>query len=273
VTMAQRAVFGPPAAVDTAAYARLAQGIRSLLGIDLDQYRPAQMWRRVSGFADGRGYPDVDSLVAACRGEPALLADLRDMLTINVSEFFRDPDAWDRLAARVGEALAGGGGFRAWSAGCSTGFEAYSLAILAAEHGAGPSASVLATDLDRTALDIARVGWYGPSQVAGLSAERRRRFLVADGKGWQFRPEIKAGITFRRHDLLAEAVRVRSFDLVVCRNVVIYFTEDAKTAVHRRLAEALRPGGVLFVGATEAILQPGRFGLVADGPGFYLRAD
>jgi chemotaxis protein methyltransferase CheR len=273
VTVVQGSSFGPPTVVDAVGYARLAGGLRVLLGIDLDQYRPAQMWRRVNSFADSHRFRDVDALLAACRTEPALLADLRDMLTINVSEFFRDPEAWRQLEGRVGKALAQGASFRAWSAGCSTGFEPYSLAILAAERAPDSSVSVLATDLDRTALEVARAGRYGPSQVTGLSAERRGLFLVPDGDGWLFRPEIRAGIRFRRHDLLTEPAGVRSFDLVICRNVVIYFTEEAKAAVHRRLAEALRPGGLLFVGAAEAILQPGRFGLVADGPGFYVRAD
>ena len=195
------------------------------------------------------------------------------MLTINVSEFFRDPAAWQGLGQRIGDQLGGERGFRAWSAGCSVGFEPYSLAMLATELAPGAPIRIIASDIDRTALDVGRAGRYDLTRATGLSPARRDRFLVADGREWVFRPEVRSMIGFRQHDLLDAPTAVRAFDLVVCRNVVIYFTEAAKTAVHERLVDALRPGGLLFVGATEAILRPRRFGLIADGPGFYVRVD
>ena len=262
-----------PAQVDLAGYSRLARGLRDLLGIDLDQYRPAQMWRRVNAFAASRGLADADALLVACRRRPELLAELQGMLTINVSEFFRDPEAWQRLEGRVHDRLVSGRGFRAWSAGCSLGFEPYSLAMLANELAPGQPIRIVASDIDRLALEVGRAGRYSISVVAGLSPGRRDRFLMADGREWVFRPEVRAMISFRQHDLLDEPIGVRAFDLVLCRNVVIYFTEAAKTAVHQRLAKALRPGGSLFVGSSEAILQPGRYGLVSDGPGLYVRVD
>jgi chemotaxis protein methyltransferase CheR len=273
VTTPRAAPFGPPIAADDAGYARLARGLRGLLGIDLDQYRPAQMWRRVNAFATSRGLADADALIAACHRRPDLLAELRDMLTINVSEFFRDPEAWQRLGQHIGDRLAGGRGFRAWSAGCSIGLEPYSLAMLATEVAPGAPIRIVATDIDRTALDVGRIGRYDLARVPGLSVERRDRFLVADGSAWVFRPEVRSAIGFREHDVLDEPAGVRAFDLVLCRNVAIYFTTGAKRDVPRRLVEALRPGGLLFLGATEVILQPRRFGLVADGSGFYVRAD
>ena len=273
MTATSRAVAEPRSSVDLAGYARLAFGLRRLLGIDLDQYRPAQMWRRVNGFAISHGLANSDALLVACRQRPELLAGLRDMLTINVSEFFRDPDAWQRLAKRIGGELSADRGFRAWSAGCSLGFEPYSLAMLATELGPDTPIRIVATDIDQSALDVARAGHYDLARQGGLSPSRRDRFLAADGPGWTFRPEVRSMIRFGRHDLLEAPVSVRTFDLVICRNVVIYFTEEAKATVHRRLADALRPGGVLFVGATEAILRPSRFGLSADGPGLYVRTD
>ena len=231
------------------------------------------MWRRVNAFATSRGLPDADALLVACRLDRELLADLRDMLTINVSEFFRDPAAWERLAQRIGDKMGDSRGFRVWSAGCSVGFEPYSLAMLATERAPGAFVRIVATDIDRTALDVGRVGRYDLSRVAGLSTARRDRFLVEDGPAWTFRPEVRAMIAFRQHDLFDKAPAIRSFDLVVCRNVAIYFTDQSKRAVRQHLVEALRPGGLLFVGATEAILQPSQLGLVADGDGMYVRVD
>jgi chemotaxis protein methyltransferase CheR len=273
VTTVPRRTFESPPAVDTAGYARLASGLRELLGIDLDQYRPAQMWRRVNGFAVSHGVTDADGLLAACRARPDLLAELRDMLTINVSEFFRDPEAWQRLGRRIGDRLSAPRGFRAWSAGCSVGFEPYSLAMLATELAPGATVRIVASDVDQAALDVGRLGRYDLSRVVGLSTERRDRFLVPDGPDWLFRPELRAMIRFRQQDLLDEPSGAGGYDLILCRNVVIYFTDAAKTEVHGRLSAALRPGGLLFVGSTEAILQPRRYGLVLDGPGLYARLD
>jgi len=268
------ATLRPPAQVDPDGYARLARGLRTLLGIDLDQYRPAQMWRRVNGFATSHGVADADALLIACRHRPELLAELRNMLTINVSMFFRDPESWNRLGDRLaGDRLPEDRAFRIWSAGCSVGLEPYSLAMLASEVAPRKRVWILATDVDGRALDVGRAGRYDLARVVGVSPARRHRFLVEDGPDWVFRQELRAMIRFREEDLLRAPTVARVFDLVACRNVVIYFTQAAKAAVHQRLADALRPGGLLFVGATEAILQPQRFGLHSDGPGFYVRAD
>jgi chemotaxis protein methyltransferase CheR len=273
VTSQTARAIEPRDLVDPDGYARLARGLRVLLGFDLDQYRPAQMWRRVTTFATTRGLADADALLVACRLDATLLADLRDMLTINVSEFFRDPEAWDRLGQRLGDRMSGNKVFRAWSAGCSFGFEPYSLAILATEYAPGTLTRIVATDIDRKALDVGRAGRYDLTRDHGLSTARRDRFLVEDGPSWIFRPELRAMITFRQQDLFDRAQAVRLFDLVLCRNVAIYFTDHSKSAVHRRLAESLKPGGLLFVGATEVILHPRRFGLITDGHGMYVRAD
>ena len=144
--------------------------------------------------------------------------------------------------------------------------------MLAQELAPDTPVRIVASDIDATALAVARAGRYSAGAVSGLSPAQRQRFLVADGSGWTFLPEVRAVIGFRRHDLLDEPAGVQAFDLVLCRNVVIYFTEPAKAAVHERLAKALRPGGRLFVGATETVMRPQRFGLLADGPGLYIRA-
>jgi chemotaxis protein methyltransferase CheR len=265
-------LMAPPPPVDEAGYGRLAAELRRLLGIDLEQYRSAQVWRRISGFARTHGLADPDALLLACRGDSQLLADLRDMITINVSEFFRDAPAWRGLAERLRTRLEPGCDSRAWSAGCSIGMEPYSLAMLAREIAPTARLRIVATDFDGAALDVARVGHYRASQAAGLSPDRLARFLTQAGAGWTVKPDLRGTISFRKHDLLTEPVG-RHFELIACRNVVIYFTEAAKAVVHERLAGALKPGGLLFVGSTEAILKPERVGLRSDGPGFYFRSD
>ena len=261
----------PP--VDEAGYARLAADVRALLGMDLTQYKAAQVWRRVNSFATGRGFAGADDLLAAARADAGLRDAFRDMLTINVSEFFRNPEVWDALAANYLPAiLRPGQPARIWSAGCSIGFEPYTIGMLAREGFAQAGYRMLATDLDVVALAQAQAGRYREDQMAGLSEARRTRFFrqAPDGR-FEVGPELKAPVAFRRHDLLADRYET-GFDLVVCRNVVIYFTEDAKREIFARFAASLRPGGTLLIGATESINQARSSGLIAHGAGFYEKA-
>jgi chemotaxis protein methyltransferase CheR len=265
--------FAAPTAVDESGYARLAVDVKALLGMDLTQYKPAQVWRRVNSFASAHGYKGSDDLLAAARTDRALRDDFRDMLTINVSEFFRNPEVWDRLAAQyLGSIMKAGRQARIWSAGCSIGYEPYTLGMLAREGFPQAGYRTVATDLDTVALAAAQAGRYREEQMLGISAVRRARFFsqVADGR-WEVQPDLKSPITFRRHDLLADSYET-GLDLIVCRNVVIYFTEDAKRDIFARFAASLRPGGILLIGSTESINQPRSAGLNALGAGFYAKA-
>lgn len=265
-------VTAPAAAVDQQGYERLTREVRALLGFDLAQYKAPQVWRRVNGFAAARGIPDVATLLARCRADPELRLAFRDMITINVSEFFRNPEAFEALrTAHLPGLISGRPLLRVWSAGCSLGYEPYSLAVLLREAAPMLSIRILATDLDETILAQARASRYTEAQMAGVSAGRRARFFrrTADQQ-WEARPELRALVTFRRHDLLRDRYE-SGFDLIACRNVVIYFTEEAKAHIHRRFAESLRPGGLLFVGATETVSSPRAIGLEQAQPGFYRR--
>ncbi len=257
--------------LDPLAYARLSAEVRTLIGLDLAQYKPEQVWRRVHAFARSNGLADWAALTRRAREEPALRDRFRDMLTINVSEFFRNPEAWAYLHDRVLPALLRGRQqLRVWSAGCSIGCEPYSLAMLMRESYPAVRLDLLATDIDTTALERARAGRYTEPQMAGISAGRRTRFFARSDREWEVRPELRAPIRFARHDLLRDAAG-SGHDLTICRNTVIYFTEAAKAELFGRLARSLRPGGVLFIGATETINDPTRLGLHSLGPSFYER--
>ncbi len=263
--------FAPIPELDTVAYERLAREVRSLLGIDLGQYKPAQVWRRVNGFATARGLADSDVLVARARQDVVLRQAFLDMLTINVSEFFRNPEAWDTLVDRhLKPMLRSQLSVRIWSAGCSLGYEPFSLAMLVREIAPATSVRILATDLDDTILSRARLATYTEAQMAGVSDARRTHFFRPNEGKWEVKPELKALVTFGRHDLLKD-VYEKPFDLICCRNVVIYFTEQAKIDLYRRFCDALRPGGVLFLGATESIPNARAVGLEPAGLTFYRR--
>ena len=151
--------FAPPPELDQVAYDRLARDVLNLLGVDLNQYKPAQVWRRVNGFATAKGIESPDALIARARLDPVLKQAFLDMLTINVSEFFRNAEAWDAFVERfLSPWLKSQLSLRIWSAGCSLGYEPVSLAILVREIAPTKPVYILATDLDETILARARAG-------------------------------------------------------------------------------------------------------------------
>jgi chemotaxis protein methyltransferase CheR len=150
------------------------------------------------------------------------------------------------------------------------GYEPFTLAMLAREIAPHTPVKIMATDLDETILSRARAGTYTEAQMAGVSPSRRTRFFRNVGANWEAKPELQALITWKRHDLLRDPYE-RPYDLICCRNVVIYFTEPAKADLYKRFCDALRPGGVLFLGATESIPNVRNVGLLPAGLTFYKR--
>jgi len=257
--------------LDVVGYERMSRDVLNLLGIDLSQYKPAQVWRRVNGFAAARGFSGPDALVAKARTDATLKQALLDMLTINVSEFFRNQEAWVALVEQfLKPMLTKQLSVRIWSAGCSLGYEPFTLAMLAREIAPATTVRILATDLDDTILSRARKANYTEQQMAGVSDARRARFFRRAEANWEVKPELQALVSWRKHDLLKDPYE-KPFDLICCRNVVIYFTETAKTELYKRFCDALRPGGVLFLGATESIPNVRAVGLVPSGLTFYRR--
>jgi chemotaxis protein methyltransferase CheR len=145
------------------------------------------------------------------------------------------------------------------------------VSILLSEMAPGRAHSILATDIDQTILERARAGTgYLAADLRNAGAERIRKWFVptSDGK-FSVGPAPRTAIRFQKHDLLRDAYPKGPFDLIACRNVVIYFTEEAKERIYEGFVAALAPGGVLFVGGTEAIMRPQSLGLTVMGAGFY----
>jgi chemotaxis protein methyltransferase CheR len=259
-------------------YALVKRSVRTLLDIDLTPYKDEQMKRRLDSWLVRAGAPSWNVYASRLRDDQTELSRFRDYLTINVSAFFRDPERWrylrDVILAELRAERAAGGmaaPLRVWSAGCSIGPEPYSLAMLFDEMIPSPRHAILATDLDRGALAKARArGPYTADDVHNLTPAQRQRYLEPGGPPYTLRPSLSRHIEFREHNMLEDPFE-RGFDLIVCRNVVIYFTQDAKTVLYQRFQQALRPGGILFVGGTEVIPRPNEVGLESHGISFYRR--
>jgi chemotaxis protein methyltransferase CheR len=195
------------------------------------------------------------------------------MLTINVSEFFRDPQQFERLRSQIlPELLAGGAKVKIWSAACSHGEEPYSVAIILHELNAVHRASILATDIDRVVLARARAGGpYQRGDMRNVSPKQLQDYFTKTGDDYTVVDTMRRRIDFRELNLLADRFD-QGFDLIICRNVMIYFSDETKQRLFERFNRALNPRGVLFVGGTEALLGPDTRGFERLGGNFYRKA-
>ncbi|WP_026961992.1 CheR family methyltransferase [Alicyclobacillus herbarius] len=245
---------------------------RKQFGLDLSFYKRPQLERRVRSFQIRHQYPSLAALTRALTENRELQQQLIDKITIHVSDFFRNPERWQALWTWV-ESLFSGEPLRIWSTACATGEEAYTLAMLCEEH--GRPYQIIATDVDERVLFAAEQGVYREHQLRALSDEQKNRFFTSQDRVrgvWRIRPELQQSVRFQHHDLLGPEVPDEApFHLIVCRNVLIYFTEEGKQQVIAKLARALVPGGILFVGSTEQFLNSRRFGLVNIAPFLYQR--
>jgi len=254
-----------------AEYALLCKRIWHLARVDLHHYKRPQMVRRLNALLARSGFDNWVSYFDYLARDEAALQSFRSYLTINVTKFFRDPHKWTHLADVIlPQLLRERPRLRLWSAGCSQGAEPYTLAMLLDELGQAESGhSILATDIDDGKLAVARAGGpYKSDDLEHVSAPRRSRYLEWRDGAWWIRHHRLPAIAFRHHDLLNDPF-AQGYDLIVCRNVVIYFVDEVKRALYARFAEALRPGGILFVGGTESIPSAPDLGLRSAGISFY----
>jgi chemotaxis protein methyltransferase CheR len=245
--------------------------IKKKTDIDLSQYKEAQMKRRLTTLRMKHGFSTFDEYWKALDSNRSLLNEFLDRMTINVSEFYRNPSRWEVLQKRfLPEMLKGGGRIKIWSAACSTGEEPYTLAMILSELGATQRASLLATDLDINVLNKAKEGMYLERSIRDVPASCKKNFFKQQDGAYVIADELKRHIQFKQQNLLHDPFDT-SFDLIVCRNVMIYFTEEAKHLLYHKFAKALKPGGLLFVGSTEQIFSPAQYGFEAADTFFYRR--
>ena len=262
--------------MDLQVYGQIMAKVKSILGIDLTHYKDEQMRRRLDSWLVRVGVSDWDTYFQQLRQDNQELSRFRDYLTINVSEFFRDADRWQTIREKVLPELIketasnpSKKGLKIWSAGCSVGPEPYTLSIILDEMARGHQSSILATDLDRGALKKAMAGGpYSADDIRNVSAAERQTYFKAGGPPYFVSPQLTSRITFREHNLFQDAYE-SNFDLIVCRNVIIYFTAEAKDLLYHKFADSLRPGGILFLGGTEIIPRPQEYGLVSYGISLY----
>ncbi|MBD3174363.1 MAG: chemotaxis protein CheR [Armatimonadia bacterium] len=263
----------PPATPkEDAEFASFCRRVYTLTGIDLASYKSNQMRRRIKSMAARDGAAGFEEFAGLLESDPEKLNAFLDKVTINVSELFRNPEKFDQLRddflgpmARQNQAL------KIWSAGCSYGAEIYSVAMILAQLGSGRRDKLLATDIDARILEKARAGEFTNQDMKNVSDTLRRQYFSQKAPDvWAISDDIKRRVEFRRHDLLRDRFD-RGFNLILCRNVVIYFTDGAKDKLYKHFYESLAPGGILFVGGTERIMGAKEIGFEVPKTFFYQR--
>lgn len=236
--------------------------VNKLAGLSLDAYKSEQMMRRLDGYISRCGYAGVVPFCGAIERDNEALQMLMNFLTINVSEFFRDAEQFKVLQTRViPDLLRRSNSLNVWSAGCSMGAEPYSVAMLLAELSPNGKHRILATDLDEKSLARARAGGpYSESLLEQVIPGMRSKNFVKSDEGYVVAPKFRAMVDFKKHNLLNDRFE-KGFDLIMCRNVTIYFTEETKADLNRRFARSLNDDGVLFIGSTESLLDASALGL------------
>lgn len=241
----------------------------ALSKIDLKSYKRPQMERRINSFMRTVNAGDYKTFIDILTSNHEVYRKFLDHITINVSEFFRNANHWEIMEKQVIPALSKDNKkLKIWSAGCSTGEEAYSLAMMCNEKHIDLADHILATDIDKEVLEKASLGIYSAKAVQSLPPFYLEKYFLPEGNFYRVKDNLKKIVRFQQQDLLKDNFG-RTFDLILCRNVVIYFTEESKQRLYRKFCDALRPGGVLFIGSTEQIFQARELGLQSIATFFY----
>ncbi|MBK8174173.1 MAG: protein-glutamate O-methyltransferase CheR [Rhodospirillales bacterium] len=238
--------------------------IRQRAGIVIGTDKAYLLENRLSPIVAQRKLANISALVAILRAgsDQGLIREVVEAMTTNETLFFRDTRPFELLRTDILPALmatrGGNRTLRIWSAACSTGQEPYSIAMLLKEEGAKLAdwrISITATDLARPVLTKARAGVYSQFEVQrGLAIRLLVKYFKQMGTHWEIDPALRAMIEFREHNIIQDAPPQKTFDIIFCRNLLIYFDQALKRKVLDKLAEAMAPDAVLFLGGAESVI-------------------
>ncbi|MDK2824096.1 MAG: chemotaxis protein methyltransferase CheR [Clostridia bacterium] len=237
--------------------------------LDLLGYKRPQMERRINSLMRTLQIKTYEEFIKKMREDQKIFNRFIDHLTINVSEFFRNKAQWDVLKEKIiPMLLLNNKHLKIWSAGCSTGEEPYTLAMILREHFPEGNHSILATDFDTRVLNKATRGIYSQKEASGIPEPYLKKYFIFKNNIYRVDSSLTKLITFKKHNLLKDTFE-SNFDLILCRNVVIYFTDETKNQLYRKFFNSLISKGVLFTGSTEQIIQAREIGFKSVAIFFY----
>jgi chemotaxis protein methyltransferase CheR len=231
------------------------------IGINLSAYKPNQLHRRIESLMTRVGVSSLEEYTKLIKKDSAQRQRFLDFITINVTEFFRNPELFDELDKYIKSVyLPKNQSLKIWSAACSIGCEPYSVAMMLQNSSTAASRhKIVATDIDSTILVKAKEGEYTDNEMKNVKPEYLNKYFKLVNNKYKINESIKNMVTFKKHDLILDSYE-GNFDIILCRNVVIYFNTDVKNEIYRKFSKSLKPGGLLFVGATESIYNYREYG-------------
>lgn len=257
-------------------FERFCKGISQLLGVDLSLYKRKQMERRARGLASRHHAESLDDYLTMLETDPEQLDTFMERMTITVSQLWRNTDIFEAIEHEVLPELnerAGPRRLQLWSAGCSYGAEAFTLAAVCLEMGEklNRAPAIKGTDINPRMVERAKRGWYTDEDARDAPVELLEKYFERGEGGWNAGNEIRKLVRFKVEDLFA--AKTDAMDLILFRNVAIHFERERRDSVHEILADALVPGGMLVLGSTEMIVHPAELGLERVRPFVFRRKE
>lgn len=251
-------------------YEQFKKAVYQLTTIDLSCYKEKQMKRRIDTLIAKNGIDGYAPYIDLLRTNKEKFNEFVNYLTINVSEFYRNPEQWAYMDREVIPQLLKDFGLKLkiWSAACSTGDEPYSLVLALSRHLPLNQITIYATDIDRQVLEKAQAGLYNEKSIASVPEDLKKKYFTRVGLSYRISDEIKARVKFHKHNLLKDAYPT-DYHFIICRNVLIYFTEEAKDEIFAKFYQSLAHKGVLFIGSTEQIINYKQIGYARKDSFYY----
>ena len=241
----------------------LSQSILTRYGIDFTCYEPKSLKRRVVRLLLMNHYVSIHELWTRMLRDPLFIRTFMNEISVGMTSMFRDPFFWKHLQRVLTKSFSQSKNLSIWHAGCSTGEEVYSLGILLSETGLAQKAVAFASDINRDALEIAKNGEYHKLRMIENEQNYReynaysdfaKYYIPLDGKHVKMDAQLTRHVTFNYHNLITDPFMVK-YDLILCRNVMIYFDTDAKQKLLRKFYDALNPGGYFIIGFYDTMLS------------------
>ena len=243
--------------------------INQHLTIDLSLYKKRQLQRRITTVMENSGFNSLVDYSKAIEIDPVIRERFMDYITINVTDFYRNPELFTEFERVVAEELQPKfDKLKIWSAACSIGSEPYTLAMISQQNNIQLQGKILATDLDSKVLERGKTGIYKPFELKNMDEALIKKYFTEEDKSYEINVSLKNMVNFKQHDLLVDPFE-KKFHVILCRNVVIYFNKEVKEDLYHRFSESLEPGGILFTGATETIYKPELYNLQKIGTFLY----
>lgn len=233
--------------------------VHQKLGVNLDAYKERQMQRRIANIMEAEGVQTLEEYAKLLERNLEARQRFMEHITINVTEFYRNKDLFQLFEKHMVRLSKEHSNLKIWSAACSIGAEPYTLAMILKNNNVN-SFKLTATDIDQTILKRAKEGRYKDSELKNVPTKDLQTHFKKEGTDYLVSDPIKRSVFFKKHDLLKDRYE-SDCQIIVCRNVTIYFKNEARDEVYQKFADSLVKGGILFTGATETINFSEKFGL------------